>query len=820
MALLNSLSYSGVPDRARVRYGRNLAWAAGVALAAVAGSVGGGATAFAQIQVQTAQAPGRVTGQVLDALQRPIAGARVHLENVEGKVVAQGITGDDGRFALRDVPPGTYSLVAERTNFQTGTAVVNVRSGAETPSNLSLASTSQLNLNLAAQQLDQARNGLSPSIGADVYHFNQETIQQLPQGSNTPLNQVLLQAPGVAQDSVASGFFHIRGEHANAQYRLNGILLPEGIGGFTQLIDPRVIGSMELITGALPAQYGFRTAGIIDIQTKAGAFDKNAGAFDIYGGSHDTWRPSIDYSGSLGSLSYFASGSYRDTGEGIENPTSSSEPIHDRTRELKGFGYLNYLFPNLTSRASMIVGASDNTFQIPNNPNQDATNSLPSGAFVDSANLKQNQVEHNSFAIAAFQDSTGSVDYQVAYSIRDSSLKYQPDPIGDLLYNGIEPNLVRTSLNNALQADASYPVGDTHTLRGGFLVSNEHTSSDNQAFVFAGDAGAQTTPGDSPFQIQDNNSITGWLYGLYLQDEWKITPRWTLNYGARADADYVFRAESQLSPRINTVYNLTPTTALHGGYARTFTPPPLEIVSGSTLAAFTGTSGGNTGNGQTNTNPFAERSTVYDIGITQKVTDEIQVGLDAYYKHVRHLLDEGQFGAPVVLTPFNYELGRIRGVEFTGSYTTPRLSGYLNFAVSEALGKDIISGESTFSQDDLNTIQTNWIHLDHDQMLSGSAGISYAVTDTLRATADMIYGSGLRKDGDTPNGRKLTPYTQIDLGAVQHISAPAIGDLDLRVAVINVLDNSYEIRDGTGVGVGAPQFGPRRAFYAGVTKYF
>ena len=771
-------------------------------------------------QAQPAAAPGRVTGQVLDALQRPIAGARVHLEDVEGRIAGQAITGDDGRFALRDIPPGTYSLVAERANFTTSTAVVSVRSGAETPSNLSLASTSQLNLNLVAQQLDRARHGLSPDVGASTYHFDQQNIQSLPQGSDTPLNQVLLQAPGVAQDSAASGFLHIRGEHANLQYRLNGILLPEGISGFAQNIDTRIIGSMELITGTLPAQYGFRTAGVVDIQTKAGAFDKNSGSATIYGGSHNDLEPSINYSGSLGSFSYFASGSYRTTGEGIENPTSSTNPLHDRLREEKGFGYFSYLFPNLTSRTSLIVGTSDSSFQIPNNPNQAPVNTLPSGQTVASANLDQNQIEHNQFGIAAFQDSTGKVDYQIAYSIRNSTLEFQPDPIGDLIYNGFEPNLVRTSLNNALQGDASYPLSDTHTLRGGFFLSNEHTSSTDQAFVFAGDAGAQATPGSSPFQIQDNNSITGWLYGMYLQDEWKITPRWVLNYGARADADYVFRAESQLSPRINTVYNLTPTTALHAGYARTFTPPPLEIVSASTLTNFLNTTGGNSGNGQTNTSPFAERSNVYDAGITQQITPEIQVGLDAYYKDVRHLLDEGQFGVPVVLTPFNYEQGKIKGVEFSSSYTTPKLSGYFNLAVSQALGRDIISGQSTFSQSDLNYIQGNWIHLDHDQTYSGSAGISYALTDTLRTNVDMIYGSGLRKTINNPNDSKLTPYAQINLGAVQHVSAPAVGDFDIRFAVINVLDNSYEIRDGTGVGVGAPQFGPRRAYYAGVTKYF
>lgn len=771
-------------------------------------------------QTQPAQAPGRVTGQVLDALQRPIAGASVHLEDVEGKVLGQAVTDAEGRFVFRNIPAGTYSLVAERTNFQTGTAIVSVQSGAATASNLSLASTSQLNLNLVAQQLDQARNGLSPSIGADVYHFDQQTIQQLPQGNETPLNQVLLQAPGVAQDSAASGFLHIRGEHANLQYRLNGILLPEGINGFAQQLDTRVIGSMQLITGALPAQYGFRTAGVVDIQTKAGAFDKNQGAITMYGGSHNDLEGSVDYSGSLGSLSYFASGSYRMTGEGIENPTSSSNPLHDELKEKSGFGYFSYLFPNLTSRASLIVGDNDTSFQIPNNPNQAPVNTLPSGQTVASANLNQNQIEHNQFGIAAFQDSTGKVDYQIAYSVRNSTLEFQPDPIGDLIYNGFEPNLVRTSLNNALQVDASYPLAETHTLRSGFFVSNEHTSSVDQAFVFAGDAGAQTTPGSAPFEVQDNNSITGWLYGMYLQDEWKITPRWVLNYGARADADYVFRAESQLSPRVNTVYNLTPTTALHAGYARTFTPPPLEIVSGSTLAAFTGTTGGNSGNGQTNTNPFAERANDFDAGVTQQITPEVQVGLDAYYKQVRHLLDEGNFGVPVVLTPFNYEQGKIKGVEFTSTYTTPKLSGYFNLAVSQALGRDIISGQSTFAQSDLNYISTNWIHLDHDQLFSGSAGISYAVTDSLRTNVDMIYGSGLRKTINTPNDGTLTPYTQFNLGAVQHVDAPAVGGFDVRLAVINIFDNSYEIRDGTGVGVGAPQFGPRRAFYTGVTKYF
>src|SRR3979411_2841867 len=86
-------------------------------------------------------------------------------------------------------------------------------------------------------------------------------LQTVPQGAEAPLNQVLLRAPGVAQDSF--GQIHLRGEHANVQFRLNGVELPEGIAAFGQAIESRFANSLSLITGALPAQYGFRTAGVV-----------------------------------------------------------------------------------------------------------------------------------------------------------------------------------------------------------------------------------------------------------------------------------------------------------------------------------------------------------------------------------------------------------------------------------------------------------------------------------------------------------------------------------------------------------------------------
>lgn len=183
-------------------------------------------------------------------------------------------------------------------------------------------------------QLDQVRNNLYAPTGAGSYEMSQQRLESLPQGTNTTLDKALLQAPGVSQDSAASGDLHVRNEHANLQYRINGIMLPDGVGAFGQIIDTGIVGSMALITGALPAQYGMRTAGVLDIQTKANAFD-NSGSVSVYGGSHGTFTTSAEYGGTVGQTQYFVSGRYFSS-VGIENPTPAYNAIHDNTSQEKG----------------------------------------------------------------------------------------------------------------------------------------------------------------------------------------------------------------------------------------------------------------------------------------------------------------------------------------------------------------------------------------------------------------------------------------------------------------------------------------------------
>ena len=144
-----------------------------------------------------------------------------------------------------------------------------------------------------------ARDNIYTTVGANQDTISKEDIQRLPQGENTPPDKVVLQLPGVSQDSAESGGLHVRNEHGNVGYRINGIMLPDGVAGYGSILETRMIGSLTLLTGALPAEFGLRTAAVVDIKTRDGAFD-NGGSVSIYGGSHDTFTTSYEYGGTIG----------------------------------------------------------------------------------------------------------------------------------------------------------------------------------------------------------------------------------------------------------------------------------------------------------------------------------------------------------------------------------------------------------------------------------------------------------------------------------------------------------------------------------------
>ena len=334
------------------------------------------------------------------------------------------------------------------------------------------------------------------------YELSQRDLENIPQGNAAQLSDIVLQFPGVSQDSTSSGDFHVRNEHANVQYRINGILLPDGVSGFSQILETSFIGNMQLLTGALPAQYGLRTAGVIDITTKSGAA-LSGGSVSIYGGSRQTITPSFEYGGVAGKTDYYVTGRYLSTGLGLENPIPTLNAIHDHSEQGRFFAYTSTVL-DPTTRVVTISGFGATRYQIPNNPGQpgntggfcggpfdpanpclnpDGTPNANAPAYTafgksgfNSATLNQNQYEKNAYNVIAWQKSEGNFDAQLTYYSRYSDLHFVPDPVGDLFINNVASDVFRSSFLNGVSGDFSYRLNDAHTVRAGFYTHGEQTS--------------------------------------------------------------------------------------------------------------------------------------------------------------------------------------------------------------------------------------------------------------------------------------------------------------------------------------------------------
>ncbi len=177
-----------------------------------------------------------------------------------------------------------------------------------------------------------------------------------------------------------------------------------------------------------------------------------------------------------GGVQYFFTGRYLQTQEGIENPLPTLNAMHDFSQQEKGFGYMS-TFVDPWTRLSLIMGTSTNTYQIPERARRAALFAGLTSAFgvssFDSTQLNERQDEDTQFGVLALQRSANGFDGQLSYFTRYDNLHFMPDPVGDLLLNGIASDISRQAYTNGVQGDASYVLNSAHTLRMGFTVSAE-----------------------------------------------------------------------------------------------------------------------------------------------------------------------------------------------------------------------------------------------------------------------------------------------------------------------------------------------------------
>lgn len=643
---------------------------------------------------------------------------------------------------------------------------------------------------VTARKLDTARASVSTSLGASTYALSNDAVEKRPSGESANLVNVMLQMPGVTQGS--AGEIRVRGQ-SHIQYRINNIILPEGLSDPADTLRARFADKVELATGALPAQYGLQTGGVVNITTKNGAY-QHGGEVELYGGTQAHFEPAFEVAGSRGATNYYASGSYLHSDAGLPPADSGRTPLHDRTDQGDGLAYLDHIIDS-ASRVALIVGFSDDALQTPH----------PRGLTSQAWGGEQRRASQ--YGMLSYQRSEDALTLQVASFLSHATQRLEPDVPADLSFNGIARQASIHALSSGVQAEAVYALGQ-HNLRAGLLATWRQTRGNAVDTVLA----AQV-----PLALNDRLSATRLETGAYVQDEWQAIAGVTLNYGLRFDRVSGQGGGDAVGPRASVVWTPRDGMTVHAGYARYFVPAPQtdDVLGASRLA---GTSGALPT--MVNDPARAERDDYLDAGLSQKI-DDLTLGIDAWWRRASTMLDETRSADGLLARPFNYARGYGRGVELSATWSEGPLSAWGNLAVGWLDGRGIVSGQAPLTAAQIAWIAAHDVPTTSDQRLTGSAGIAWH-SGPLRLSSDATYGSGLPRSlpGGMVNAASMPAWVQLNLAAVYRVTGLHHRPLDLRVDVINALDTPRRLQDGTGLAGGTAQWSTRRGALIGLEQAF
>jgi hypothetical protein len=660
---------------------------------------------------------------------------------------------------------------------------------------------------------------VSPT-GANDYAVTSQDINSMPAGDVTPLTDVLAQMPGVAIDQNQQ--IHIRNtEGPQFQYQINGVLIPFDINTnppFLSMINPLFVRQLDLLDGILPARYSYATGGVVDIRTKDGC-EHPGGDVSVLAGQRDTLQPSAQYAGCEGQLSSYASLLYDQGNTAFSSATPGPNAIHDRTQQGQAFGFFAYPV-SASSKLSLLLSGARSSNQLPNVPGLAPQYTLAGIDPAPPSSAIDSDLDFSDYlAVLSLSGSPSSdLSYQVAYSEHGISQQYQPDPVGELIYQGVASTAGHVDHDHTLQADLTWALG-AHTAGSGFYVGDYRVSVNDSSLVFPVDAACAQNPdcvqsSDVPVHVINNTSASNIVLGVYLNDLWQITPRLRADVGLRWDHLDGFTRGQQLDPTLNVVYVAGTDTTLHAGFARYFQVPSFQGISPTAQPAFAGTSAAGPPGIST---PVPEDDLEWDAGIARQVTANFALSADTFYERTHHYLDTGQFGVVPIFAPFNYDWGYIWGTELGAKYKSGAFTGYANLTIGRNMQQRVITGQFNFDPDELAYIDSHAITLDHQPLYGASAGASYR-RGAYAFSTDAIYSSGLR--AGFADLERLPDVVQVNLSAERSFAIRGVGVLSNRVSVLNLFDRVNLIRPAEGIGIFQSAYGPRLTFFDTLTLHF
>jgi outer membrane receptor protein involved in Fe transport len=754
---------------------------------------------------------------------RKVGQVVVHVRDQEGQIVSQSVTNDAGEFSVAVPTDGAYSVSALQGTLRTEYVILRGDAAPTEPLTLTLVPSVELALEVVAPLPP-----LQYKATSETYSLTRKEIETLPRGNNIDLPDLLATIPSAAQGALKQ--VHIRQDHANVLFRIDGVPIPDTVSTtFTDVLTPRAWERVDIILGGLEAQYGNRSAAVIDITGKSGT-KPGYGSLQMFGGSNRTLNPSFEYGGTIGEkFRYYVLNSYTSTNRGIDPPTLGHSVFHDQNERNQTYLRGDYQHDNRNAFTWLFLN-SVAKYQIPTAPGLETNPGVlgllqaqsPGFTPVASQAVNEFQKENNQYGHMAWRhDINASNFFSLAGYVRHTRATFKTDPLNALAYttNASEPfsagDQDRSAYSSGIRLDYTHILNTQHLIKTGFQIGRTQAVNKTRLFVFDRDA-VTGDPIGSVVSRDADNRLIGWRQEIWIQDQWTPTDRWTLNLGLRYDQIEYAISEGQASPRIGAAYKANHANVFHAFYGRLFTPPNLESLSFAKLNTV-----GTTAEPEnlTNNNVRAERSHYFEVGSYHALTQKVILEIAAYYKLNHFQSDAGQFGTTPLLNYFAFDHGWQRGIDGAlKMQMTEHLTGRANVAWGQCKGYGLQSGHFLLDQKEIDDINSRGgVFCDHSQFMTSSAVLSYRLREHTTITGQMLYGSGLRTSvdpGAKTNSSHFDSYTTYNLSLAHVILLPKNQKFVIAVDVINLLDEKYFLNQGDGsIGLGIAHAGMPRSFF-------
>lgn len=668
---------------------------------------------------------GNITGAVIDSASgRPIPSAEVAVRQ-GGHIVAVTTSDALGQYQVRNLNAGTYTVVVRLLGFAavTRTATLSENSGAHVDFELAPVAVA-----LAGQQITAG----SP-ISIDVRAGNQRFKQDAYHGSPMNTTSQIIQQSIAGAVKAPTGEVHIRGQHAEYTYYVDGVPVPAGISGsLNELFDPSVVSQIDFITGAWDAEYGDKNAAIVNVTTRIPAGDFHANIAG-YGGNYNTNGQSANVNGNKGKFGYFFSGARQETGMRQEPHLFDSTAfkvvnLNNRGEDVFGFGKLQY-----SLRTSDVINLEGNLsrtrFQIPSD-----TAVVVNHDRQQDVNGFLNLGWTHRFGLEGAETPNGATPPQLFAGLfyRNGTLSYTPgasDPPAfqfgndSTLYNLRENrrfNVVGVKLDYSIQARRGL------NFKFGTLSSITRGREDFTTFDSIGGAGPAS-----------NSNIQGHDISFYAQTIVSPIDKFELHLGVRYDGHKAPFADNQtqVSPRVRLNFFPTAQDNFYVYYGKQFLPTNVEDLYALTSLAQGGIPGGAVPT-------LPERDNFYEAGYLHRFPIGVVAKISGYHKDSKPGIDDATIGNSRVLTSVNIGQVHVTGIESVIEVRPAGpFSGYVNLALNHAWGEGAISGGFFPPVTDAGRHD-----LDHDQRISATASATYAL-GAAYFSATEIYGTGLTNSG-------------------------------------------------------------------------